>query len=237
MPITADDVVFRLTTKLGSVGDTWAGVPVDSLGKFVSTTTMGTGHKSLFDDLSTNHPLVAAKANLADKQAVLASKQAELDHLLSGVYTPEARQALEALVAEAQTQLASAMQQIEIASVASIDYRAVAVLNMHDHLTLQNAVLYIASEVPGGADISLAVDNIGPTSKDSTTAQGSMIADKHTAPAGVGAFSTPISRATGLPLGNIAAGEVKFFWARRDATSSTVAADGVTFCVIGNTSP
>jgi hypothetical protein len=51
--ITATDIVFRLTTKTGSAGDTTAGTPAGSLGGFTSTTAMSsTAQNNLFDDVS-----------------------------------------------------------------------------------------------------------------------------------------------------------------------------------------
>jgi hypothetical protein len=52
MAITATDIVQRLTVKTGTAGDTTAGTPAGSLGGFTSTTAMGTGANSLFDDIT-----------------------------------------------------------------------------------------------------------------------------------------------------------------------------------------
>lgn len=52
MAITASDIVFRLSVKTGSAGDSTTSTPAASLGKYVSTSVMGTGANSLFDDIS-----------------------------------------------------------------------------------------------------------------------------------------------------------------------------------------
>lgn len=53
MAITATDIVFRLTTKSGSAGDTTAGTPAGSLGKYVSTTAVSaTALNNIFDNIS-----------------------------------------------------------------------------------------------------------------------------------------------------------------------------------------
>lgn len=105
----------------------------------------------------------------------------------------------------------------------TVDYRAVDILNNHATLTMISAVVYISSEVAGGASVALAVDNVGPVAKGSG-AQGASIANETTAPTGVGAFSAPTTVAAGLALGNIGPGQVRRVWIRRTA-ANTVAVD------------
>jgi hypothetical protein len=52
MPITATDIQYRLSTTAGAAGDTTAGTPAGSLGKYASTTQVGTAINDLFDDVS-----------------------------------------------------------------------------------------------------------------------------------------------------------------------------------------
>ncbi len=47
--IVAADLVVRLSVKTGTAGDTTAGTPAGSLGKYVSTTVVGTALHDLFD--------------------------------------------------------------------------------------------------------------------------------------------------------------------------------------------
>ncbi|MET8149387.1 hypothetical protein ACIBSW_34540 [Actinoplanes sp. NPDC049668] len=175
MPIVASDIVFRLTTKGGSAGDTTASTPAESLGGHVSTSVFAPGANSLFDDISGSEN-----------------------------------------------------------SASVVDYRAFAVLNNHASLTLQNAVVYLSAEAAGGANIAIAVDNVGPVAKGAAV-QGASIAKETTAPSGVGAFSSPTTAAVGLALGNLAPGQVRFVWVKRSATNSAAAADNVEFSVSGET--
>lgn len=120
-------------------------------------------------------------------------------------------------------------------AASDVEYRAVDVLNNHATLTLQSAVVYISSEVSGGASVALAVDNIGPVSK-SGSSQGANVADENTAPTGVGSFSSPTSAGSGLALGNIAPGQIRRVWVRRTAANSAALNnDGFTIGVDGDT--
>lgn len=120
-----------------------------------------------------------------------------------------------------------------------VDYRCIFVLNNHATLTMLSAVVYLSAEVAGGASIAIAVDSIGPVAKGSSTAQAAQIANETTAPAGVGAFGSPTSRAAGATahaLGNIGPGQVRAVWVRRTAANSAALdADGVTIAVACDT--
>ena len=53
MPVTATDILFKLSVKTGAAGNSTAGTPAGSLGKYISTTEMsGTALNNLFDDIS-----------------------------------------------------------------------------------------------------------------------------------------------------------------------------------------
>lgn len=117
----------------------------------------------------------------------------------------------------------------------TVEYRAFDVLNNHATLTLQNAVVYLSSEVAGGASIAIAVDNIGPVAKGAAS-QGASITTSQTAPTGVGAFSSPTTVGTGLALGNIGPGQIRRVWVRRTpANTAALNNDGVTFAIAGDT--
>lgn len=121
-------------------------------------------------------------------------------------------------------------------AASTVDYRGIAVLNNNGANALQNAVVYISSEVAGGASIALATDNIGPVPKGQAGAQMAQIANETTAPTGVSAFSSPTTLGTGLALGSIPVANVKGFWFRRSAANtSALSADGVTVTVGGDT--
>lgn len=116
------------------------------------------------------------------------------------------------------------------------DYRCVFVKNTNSANAYTNAVVYISTDVPGGATVALAVDNLGPVAVGSGSAQAAEIATETTAPVGVGAFSSPLTPATGLLLGTIPPGFCKAFWVRRTATNSAgLSNDGVTISVSGGT--
>lgn len=179
MAIVAGDIVFRHSVKTGAAGDSTAGTPAGSLGKYVSTTAL--------------------------TDATL--------HNLFDIVTGDENAASEA------------------------EYRCLFVLNNHATLALQNAVLWISGETAGGAAAAIAIDDIAASAKDASAAQADEIADENTAPgAGVGAFSSPTTKGTGLALGSIAAGEVKAFWIKRTAAATAALdLDGVVLSVAGDT--
>lgn len=121
-------------------------------------------------------------------------------------------------------------------AASNVDYQAFFVHNNHATLTLQNTVVWLASEVAGGANTAIATDNIAASAVGASTAQAATIATKNTAPTGTSAFSAPTTKATGLSLGNIGPGQVKAIWVRRTATNSAAQNnDGVTIRVEGDT--
>jgi hypothetical protein len=118
----------------------------------------------------------------------------------------------------------------------NVDYKCIFIHNSNATLTLQRAVAWLAAEVAGGANTAIAVDNIGATSVSSSTAQAASIPNKNTAPTGVGPFSSPSTKATGISLGDIPPGEVVAIWVQRTATNSAAQNnDGVTIRVEGDT--
>jgi hypothetical protein len=117
------------------------------------------------------------------------------------------------------------------------DYQCVFIINNHATLTLQNAVVWLVSEVAGGASYSLGADPTAASAKGASAAQAVSVADKNTAPAGV-TFTAPTSKGAGIALGNIGPAQVKAFWVRRAlSNSSALTNDGATFRVEGDTAP
>lgn len=181
MPIVANDIKLKLSTKAGAAGNANAQPdPNQSLGKYISTSEINAGAplNNLFDDVSG-----------AENEA------------------------------------------------SEAEYRCIFVHNAHASLALQNAVIYLSSEVANGADIAIAVDDIGPVPIGQAGAQADEIANEDTAPgAGVGAFSSPTTAGTGLSLGTIAAGQCRAVWIRRTtANRAALDNDGVTLEVKGDT--
>jgi hypothetical protein len=179
MAIVAGDLLYKLTTKSGSAGNSLTSTPAASLGKYISTTQITDATlNNLFDDIS------------GDENAA-----------------------------------------------SDVGYRCIAIHNAHATLSLTSAVVWLSAEVAGGAAGAIAVDDAAASAIGSASAQGDEIADESTAPgAGVGAFSSPTSKGTGLSLGTIAAGYCRFIWVRRTAANSAALDnDGVTIRVEGDT--
>ncbi len=114
----------------------------------------------------------------------------------------------------------------------SIDYRCFFALN--DTAAPFTGVAWIASQVAGGADVSIGLDPAGVTAENSASAQAAEIADELTAPAGV-TFSVPTTEAVGLVIGTLAAGECAAIWVKRrvPAGAHARARDGATLVVGG----
>jgi hypothetical protein len=123
-------------------------------------------------------------------------------------------------------------------AASTVDYRCIFIHNSNSANALQNAVVYISSEVAGGASIALAADTTAASALAAGTAQA-LTATTETAPgAGVTGltYSSPTTAGTGVSLGNIPAGQVKPFWIRRTAANtSALSGDGVTIAVSGDT--
>lgn len=97
-----------------------------------------------------------------------------------------------------------------------VEYRALYVHNAHGSLTLTGAVVWIASDTSGAdSDLSIAVGTAAINGTEQT------IANESTAPTGVTWSDAAISRATGLALGDIPAGQHKAVWLRRTITAGS----------------
>ena len=124
-------------------------------------------------------------------------------------------------------------------AASTVDYRCGFVKNTNANNDYQNAVLYVSSEVAGGASIAIAIDNIAASAIGSASAQAATIASETTAPSGVGTFSTPTTVGTGLSLGTLAkvgGNSCRAFWTKRTASNSAaLSGDGFTLAVSGDT--
>lgn len=120
-------------------------------------------------------------------------------------------------------------------AASDVEYRCFFVHNNHGSLTWQSAVVWLSSEVAGGANAAIALDGTGVVDSDSASAQAEEIPNESTAPSGE-SFSSPTTKGTGLSIGNIPADDVQAIWVRRTATNSAAQnADGVTIRVEGDT--
>lgn len=116
------------------------------------------------------------------------------------------------------------------------EYRCIFIHNAHASLTLQSPKVWLQSEVSGGAAIAIATDDIAASAIGSASAQAAQVTNEDTAPTGVGAFSSPTTKGTGLSLGDLAPGTCRAVWLRR-TTANTAALnnDGVTLRIEGDT--
>lgn len=120
-------------------------------------------------------------------------------------------------------------------AASDVEYRNFFVFNNHGSLTWQSVVVWLSSEVAGGANAAIAIDGTGVVDSDSASAQAETVANESTAPSGE-SFSAPTTKGTGLSIGNIPADDVQAIWVRRTATNSAAQnADGVTIRVEGDT--
>lgn len=116
------------------------------------------------------------------------------------------------------------------------DYRCIFVHNSNTANALQNAVVYIQSEVAGGASISLAADTTAASAITSGSAQALQATNETTGPQTSLSYSSPTNAASGVPLGTIPANQCKAFWIKRHAANtSALSNDGVTIAVAGDT--
>lgn len=120
-------------------------------------------------------------------------------------------------------------------AASDVEYRCIFVHNAHATLTLENAVVWLSAEVAGGANAAISVDTTAASAVGSATAQAKEVVDESTAPA-TQTFTAPTTKATGLVIGNLTAGQVRGIWIRRSATNSAALnSDGVTLRVEGDT--
>lgn len=120
-------------------------------------------------------------------------------------------------------------------AASQVDYAGLALYNSNAANAYQNAVIYLSSEVAGGASVAVGADTIAASAIGGASAQMLQIANATTAPAAV-AFSSPTTAGTGVALGNIPATNVKGFWIRRSAANTAaLSGDGVTLGFSGDT--
>jgi hypothetical protein len=120
-------------------------------------------------------------------------------------------------------------------AASDVEYRCVFVHNSHASITWVAPVVWVASEVAGGASVAIGVDTTAASAIGSASAQAVTIANESTAPAGV-SFSAPTTKGTGIALGDIPAGQCRAVWIRRTAANSAALNnDGATIQFEGDT--
>lgn len=110
------------------------------------------------------------------------------------------------------------------------EYRCFFVHNNHASLTLENAVVWIASQDAGGATVDISVDTTAASAIGSAGAQAKEIANEDTAPATQTFAGTAVSKATALSIGNLAPGQCRAVWVKR--TAANTAADDLESAII-----
>ena len=121
-------------------------------------------------------------------------------------------------------------------AASDVEYRCIFIHNAHATLTWQSVVVWLSAEVAGGANAAIAIDGLAASAIGATAAQADEVANENTAPTGE-AFSSPTTKATGLSLGNLAAGYCRAVWVRRTAANTAALDnDGVTVKAEGDTS-
>lgn len=121
-------------------------------------------------------------------------------------------------------------------AASTIDYRCIFVHNSHGSLTLQGTKVWLSAEVSGGANISIALDNVAASAIGSSSAQADLITNETTAPTAVGSFSAPTTKSAGITVGDLAPGQCRAIWVKRTAANtSAVNNDGVTIRFEGDT--
>src|SRR5580765_525201 len=123
-------------------------------------------------------------------------------------------------------------------SASTVDYRCIFVHNANTSNDLQNAVVYLSSEVSGGTTIAVAADTTAASALGASTAQA-LTGASETAPGGsvTGlSYASPTTAGTGVSLGTIPKNQCKAFWGRRTAANpAALTGDGVTIAVTGDT--
>lgn len=126
-----------------------------------------------------------------------------------------------------------ALSAADNASGTRVEYLALALYNKHATNTWRAPKLWL-TDPAGGTSLAIAVDSVAASAVGSASAQGLEVANITTAPAAL-SFSSPSSYGSGLALGDIPPGYVKFFWIRRSAANSAALTEAPLFEWLGGT--
>ena len=102
----------------------------------------------------------------------------------------------------------------------------------------ENALVWITSQIEGGAQVAIGLDPIGVVDEDTLGAQAEEIATQIDPPLTV-EFSTPSSQDTALAIGTVGPGQCRAIWARSivSANIESLALDAITLSFLGFTEP
>lgn len=121
-------------------------------------------------------------------------------------------------------------------AASTVDYRCIFVHNSHASLTYLSPKVWLSAEVANGASVAIAIDDITASAIGASGAQAAEIATETSAPSGVGSFSSPTTKGSGLSLGDIPAGQTRAVWVKRTAANNAALDnDGATISVEGDT--
>jgi hypothetical protein len=257
VPITTSDLLFKLSIKTGSAGNSAAQPdPNASLGKYISTTQLsGTALNNLFDDVSgdenagldveyraifihNNHGSLALQGAVVWMSGVRCTAEADDDFI-----TSTAHGLTDGMAVRVEAEKTGDVLPTGLSSGTTYFVRDAAANVFRLAATLGGAAINITADGGTfavrkhfGTDEAIAVDDIAASAIGSASAQAAEVANENTAPTGVSAFSSPVTKATGLALGTINAGQCKAIWIRRTAVNGAAFNnDGIVVRVEGDT--
>jgi hypothetical protein len=104
-------------------------------------------------------------------------------------------------------------------AASDVEYRCIFLHNAHASLTWTSVYAWLSAETAGGASIAIAVDGIAASPIGQSGAQADEVATESVAPSGE-SFSAPVTKGTGVSVGDIPAGYCRAIWVRRTAAAS-----------------
>ncbi len=239
MPIVASDLKVRLSVKTGSAGNSTAqGDPNQSLGKYISTTDLTDNTlNNLFDDVSGDDNLTLdveyrclfiynSHGSLTWQSPVIWLSGRRCVSDVNDTITSNSHGFTDTQTVRVEAELSTDAIPSGLNNSTTYYIRDAAANTFKLAATEGGAAIDIgastgfATRAFGTTTMAIAVDTTASSAVGSATAQGEEVANENTAPGGGITFSSPITKATGLSLGNIVAGNVKAIWVRRTATNS-----------------
>lgn len=256
MPIVSADIEFRLSTTAGSAGDSTAQAdPNASLGKYVSTTELVDDTLSnLFDPISGDEN---AALTVDYRCLFVYNAHATLSWQSPKVWL-SGRRCTAVGATDVITSVGHGFNDTTTVRVEA-EYGTDEIPSGLDNATtyyVRDAAadtFKLEASVGGGAidlgdsagfharrygitTVAIGVDGTAASPVGDTDPQAVEIATEADAPSGV-SFSAPTTKAAGLSLGTLAAGEVRAVWVRRTATNSAAKDnDGAVLGTAGDTS-
>jgi hypothetical protein len=235
MPIVTADLLVKLSVTTGAAGNSTAqGNVNNSLGKYISTTQITDASlNNLFDDVSgdenaagtvdyrciflhNSHATLSLTGTvvwLGGKRCTVAASTDKFTFTSHGFSDGDAvRIVAEYATDTLPTGVNNSTTYFVVSSTAN-DFKLAA--------TAGGAAIDITVDGTatvrrfGNTTVAIAIDNAAASAVGSASAQADLIGAETTAPSSVGAFSSPVTKATGLSLGTIAAGNCRAVWVKR----------------------